>query len=92
MVTNVVDDVDRVGVLALVHFRGVPYHQFLELFRVDNLGKQAKKSSHEWSKRKSYVSTNAKVPPGCLNFDRRDPKMELFLKSTEANPCGHLLK
>jgi hypothetical protein len=26
------------------------------------------------------------------NFDRWDPKMEVFLKSTEATPCEHLLK
>ncbi len=26
------------------------------------------------------------------NFDRRDPNMGVFLQSTEATPCGHLLK
>ncbi len=26
------------------------------------------------------------------NFDRRDPKIRVFLQSTEATPCGHLLK
>ncbi len=26
------------------------------------------------------------------NFDRQDPKMRVFLQSTEATPCGHLLK
>jgi hypothetical protein len=26
------------------------------------------------------------------NFDRRDPKMGVFLQSAEATPCGHLLK
>jgi hypothetical protein len=26
------------------------------------------------------------------NFDRRDPKMGVFWQSTEATPCGHLLK
>ncbi len=26
------------------------------------------------------------------NFDRRDRKMGVFLQSTEATPCGHLLK
>ncbi len=26
------------------------------------------------------------------NFDRLDPKMGVFLQSTEATPCGHLLK
>ncbi len=26
------------------------------------------------------------------NFDRPDPKMGVFLQSTEATPCGHLLK
>jgi hypothetical protein len=26
------------------------------------------------------------------NFDPRDPKMGVFLQSTEATPCGHLLK
>ncbi len=26
------------------------------------------------------------------NFDRRDPKIGVFLQSTEATPCGHLLK
>ncbi len=26
------------------------------------------------------------------NFDPRDPKMGVFLESTEATPCGHLLK
>ncbi len=26
------------------------------------------------------------------NFDRRDPKMRVFLLSTEATPCGHHLK
>jgi hypothetical protein len=26
------------------------------------------------------------------NFDLRDPKMGVFLQSTEATPCGHLLK
>ncbi len=25
------------------------------------------------------------------NFDRLDPKMEVFLQSTEATPCGHVL-
>jgi hypothetical protein len=26
------------------------------------------------------------------NFDRRDPKTGVFLQSTEAIPCGHLIK
>jgi hypothetical protein len=26
------------------------------------------------------------------NFDRRDPKMGVFLQRTEATPCGHILK
>jgi hypothetical protein len=26
------------------------------------------------------------------NFDRLDPKMGVFLQSTEATPCGHVLK
>ncbi len=26
------------------------------------------------------------------NFDLRDPKMGVFLQSTEATPCGHLLE
>jgi hypothetical protein len=26
------------------------------------------------------------------NFDRLDPKTGVFLQSTEATPCGHLLK
>jgi hypothetical protein len=26
------------------------------------------------------------------NFDRLDPKMGVFLQSTEATPCGHLLR
>jgi hypothetical protein len=26
------------------------------------------------------------------NFDRLDPKMGVFLRGTEATPCGHVLK
>ncbi len=34
----------------------------------------------------------ATCPVRWSNFDRQDPKMGVFLQSTEATPCGHLLK
>jgi hypothetical protein len=40
----------------------------------------------------NYVRGNGEGTVRWSNFDRRDPKMWVFLQSTEATTCGHLLK
>jgi hypothetical protein len=42
------------------------------------------------TKKKKNISQESTVM--WSNFDRLDPKMGVFMQSTEATPCGHLLK
>ncbi len=44
------------------------------------------------TRRGSRLGTVQKSTVRWSNFDRRDPKMGVFLQSTEAIPCVHLLK